>query len=67
MLIYAMTPIIINPIFKTGPRATNVVLAGDLVPPGTLFVTPAVSCKTCSSCFSVTSSVLASVDIAVLC
>jgi len=30
----------LNAIFKTGPRATNVVLAGDLVPAGTVSVTP---------------------------
>jgi len=31
----------LNDIFKTGPRATNVVFAGDLVPTGTVLVTPA--------------------------
>jgi len=31
----------LNAIFKTGPRVTNVVLAGDLMPPaGTMLVTP---------------------------
>jgi len=29
-----------NAIFKTGPRASNVVLAGDLVPDGSVLVTP---------------------------
>ena len=31
----------LNAILKTGPRATNVVLAGDLVPAGTVLATPA--------------------------
>jgi len=31
-----------NVIFRTGPRATYMVLAGDLVPVGTTLVTPAV-------------------------
>jgi len=29
-----------NVIFRTGPRATYMVLAGDLVPAGTTLVTP---------------------------
>ena len=32
-----------NVIFRTGPRVTYVVLAGDLVPAGTMLVTPALS------------------------
>jgi len=31
-----------NAIFRTGPRAAHVVLAGDLVPADTMLVTPAV-------------------------
>jgi len=44
MLIYVMTDDArhLNAIFKTGPRATSVVLAGDLVPVGTVLATPGV-------------------------
>jgi len=31
----------VNAVFRIGPRATHVVLAGDLVPAGTMLVTPA--------------------------
>jgi len=34
----------LNIIFRTGPRATYRVLAGDLVPAGTTLVIPAVVC-----------------------
>jgi len=37
----------LNAIFKTGPRATNVVLAGDLVPAGAVLVTPALETSEC--------------------
>jgi len=43
-----------NAIFKTGPRATNVVLAGDMVSAGTVLVTLALhySRKMCfTRCF----------------
>jgi len=42
MLIY-VTILIILMLFSTGPRATNVLLAGDLVPANTVLVTPTVS------------------------
>ena len=34
-----------NIIFRTGPRATYMVLAGDSVPAGTTLVTPALHCE----------------------
>ena len=40
MLVY-VTILIILMLFQKGPRVTNVVLAGDLVPASTVLVTPA--------------------------
>jgi len=34
----------VNAIFRTGPRATHVVLAGDLVPASIMLVTPVTYC-----------------------
>ena len=42
MLTYVMI-LIIYAMFKTGPRVTNVVFAGDPVPAGTVLVTPAIN------------------------
>jgi len=42
MLIYVMILIILMLFIETGPRATNVVLAGEPVPAGTVMVTPGV-------------------------
>jgi len=39
MLIYVMILIILMLFIETGPRATNVVLAGDPVPADTVLVT----------------------------
>jgi len=48
MLIYVTILIILMlQYFKTGPRVTNVVLAGDLVPVSTVLVTPGIEQQTC--------------------
>ena len=48
MLIYVTILIILLlQYFKTGPRVTNVVLAGDLVPASTVLVTPGIEQQTC--------------------
>ena len=40
----------LNGIFKTGQRAANVALAGDLVPAGTVLVTPGLHGSVNSTC-----------------